>query len=70
MSDVATIREPFIPLRQAAVTLGLPAAWLRRQAEAGAVPALIVGRRIFLNPVAVEQTLIEQSRRQKGVAHA
>lgn len=34
-----------VPLSRAATSLGVPRAWLRREASAGRVPAILVGRR-------------------------
>jgi len=41
--------------------LGMPARWLRQQAEAGAIPYLRVGRRRFFNLSAVRQTLARRA---------
>ena len=34
----------FVPIRRAAVALGVPLAWLKREAESGGVPAVRAGR--------------------------
>lgn len=54
---------------------GLPASWFREEAEAGRLPCLKVGRRLFFNLVAVEQALAERAASGragpgKAVAHA
>ena len=54
-------RETFIPLQRLAQRLGLPAAWLKAEAEAGGIPSLRAGRRLLFNPEAVEHALIERA---------
>ena len=54
-------RKTFIPLQRLAQRLGLPAAWLRAEAEAGRIPSLRAGRRLLFNPEAVEDALIERA---------
>jgi hypothetical protein len=61
MSDAKYLPESFLPLRRAAVRLGVPAAWLRAEADAGRVPHLRVGRRLLVNPQAVERVLLERA---------
>ena len=53
--------ETFTHLRPAARRLGVPVAWLRREAEAGTVPALRVGRRLMIDVEAVERVLLERA---------
>lgn len=53
--------RPFYPLNEAAARLGLPASWLRDQAEAGEVPCLIVGRRILISVDAVRDHLLRRA---------
>jgi hypothetical protein len=67
MSDSDTARETFITVKHAATRLGVPAAWLIAEAKAGRIPSLKVGKRIFVSPSLVEQSLIEQSK-QAGEA--
>lgn len=63
--------EVFLPLRRAAGRLGVPANWLRREALAGRVPYLRVGRRMLFNPAAVEGALLNRaSQEAKGIANA
>lgn len=45
----------------AAQRLGVPSAWLRREADAGRVPCLRVGRRLMFNLDAVRETLERRS---------
>lgn len=41
--------------------LALPPTWLRREAEAGRIPALRAGRRLLFNRVAVETALANRA---------
>ena len=54
-------RETFIPLQELAQCLGLPAAWLKAEAEAGRIPSLRAGRRLAFNLRAVEEALIARA---------
>jgi hypothetical protein len=63
MSDAKT--ELFLPLRRAAVRLGVPMAWLRAEADAGRVPHLRAGRRLLVNPEAVERALLKRARQAR-----
>lgn len=63
MSDAET-SESFLSLRHTATRLGVPAAWLRSEAQAGRVPHLRAGRRILFNPAAVERVLLERANRE------
>lgn len=60
MSDVR-IPESFIPVRRLAARIGVPAAWLKREAAAGRVPSLRVGRRLLMNREAVERVLLQRA---------
>lgn len=51
-------------IRQTAHSLGVPVAWLRREAEAGAVPRLRVGRRWMFDPNAVMKALAERQEKE------
>ena len=51
--------KTFIPLHALSRRLGLPAAWIKAEAEAGRIPSLRAGRRLMFNPDAVERILIE-----------
>lgn len=61
MNNTKDQPESFLPLRRVAVRLGVPAAWLRAEADAGRIPHLRVGRRMLLNPQAVERVLLERA---------
>lgn len=58
--------EAFISLRVAAARLGVPAAWLKSEAEANRIPHLRAGRRILVNVRAVRAALIERSGQPAG----
>jgi hypothetical protein len=53
--------ETFIPLKRAAHRLGVPASWLRTEAEANRLPHLTVGRRLLFNVELVERELIARA---------
>ena len=48
----------FLPLKVAASRLGVPARWLRVEADAGRIPCLRAGRRMLVNPSALEAALL------------
>ena len=60
--------EKYIGLRRAAATLGVPAAWLKREADKKRVPCLRVGRRRMFDIEAVERLLTERAKGM-GVGH-
>jgi hypothetical protein len=47
----------FLPLDRAATRLGIPAAWLKREAKAGRIPCLQAGRQLLFEVEAVAQSL-------------
>ncbi len=57
--------ETFIPLQSLAQRLGLPAAWLKAEADAGRIPSLRAGRRIVFSAEAVEAVLLERDREKE-----
>ncbi len=59
--------QSFLPLKQTASQLGVPAKWLKAEADAGRVPCLQAGRRILFNLQAVAQALFERARQREGV---
>ena len=61
MNTTQPSRESFIPVRRAALRLGVPAAWLKVEIQAGRVPHLRAGRRLLVNPEAVEAVLVERA---------
>lgn len=56
--------QRFVKTTQAAARLGVPAAWLRREAAAGRVPNLRAGRRLLFDVEAVERALSERADKQ------
>lgn len=65
MTAISTTKT-FTTLQCAAARLGLPAAWLRAEADAGRVPVLRAGRQRLFNVEDVERALVERARQQKG----
>jgi hypothetical protein len=59
-----------LPLNRMAAQVRLPAAWLKREALAGQIPCLVVGRRMLFNPAAVETALAELAANTREVQHA
>jgi excisionase family DNA binding protein len=51
----------FQPYRLVASRLGVPAAWLRAEAEAGRLPHLRAGRQILVHPDQVEKALLDRA---------
>ena len=50
----------FLPLEPLAARLGVPIAWLKREADAGRIPFLSVGRRRLFNPDTVALALLRR----------
>jgi hypothetical protein len=50
------------PLRPTASRIGVPANWLRREAEAGRVPCLHAGSHFYFDVELVERALLERAR--------
>ena len=57
----AFMSERFTNLRRVAMETGVPAAWLRREAEAGRVPVVRAGRRLLANPEQVAAALARRA---------
>ena len=55
-----TLPTSFIPLDALATTLGLPKQWVRAQAEAGAIPSLVVNGRRLYDVTTVREALVDQ----------
>lgn len=55
-----------LSLNELAERTGLPAAWLRREADEGRLPCLRVGRRRMFDPDLVQQALAERQVREVG----
>jgi hypothetical protein len=56
--------SPLKPLKTIARQIGVPAAWLRREADAGRVPFLRIGRRLLGDAEAIRKLIADRS---KGV---
>lgn len=52
--------EKLLSLNQLSDHTGLPAAWLRREADAGRIPCIRAGRRRMFNTAAVLKVLAER----------
>lgn len=54
--------EKLLPLSVVARLVRVPAAWLQGEVDAGRLPSLRAGRRILLDPEAVEAELLRRAR--------
>ena len=62
MFGIMDITKPkYVNVKAAAFELGVPAAWLRREADAGRIPCLRAGRKRLFNPKAVLNVLAERA---------
>lgn len=59
---MASTEPRYIPIGQTAHRLGVPTAWLKREADAGRLPCLRVGRRRMFAPDAVRAELDRRAR--------
>jgi hypothetical protein len=59
-----------IQLNRLAASLRMPADWLRKQADAGRIPCLVVGNCRWFNPDAVELALAELATQKVEVVSA
>jgi excisionase family DNA binding protein len=50
--------KPLVTLPELSRLLGVPAVWLRQEAEAGRLPSVKAGRQFLFSTAAVEQVLI------------
>lgn len=57
--------KTFMPLHMLSRRLGLPAAWIKAEAEAGRLPHLRAGRQMMFNPEAVERVLFERTQQEQ-----
>jgi hypothetical protein len=55
-----------VTLARASRSLGLPTAWLRKEADAGRVPCLIAGDRYLFDLEIVREIVMERTRRGDG----
>ena len=53
-------------LNQLSRRTSLPAAWLKKEADAGNLPCLRVGRRYLFSPEAVNRALLERAERTEA----
>ena len=60
----------YIHLTRLSRLLGLPAAWLKSEAEAGRLPHLRIGERLRFNVRDVERTLAERASAGQSVVEA
>lgn len=58
----------FVPIRRAASALGVPIAWLKREAEAGRVPAVRAGRRWLIHLESAHAQLAQRAESSDGGA--
>ena len=58
----------FITLHALSRRLGLPAAWIKAEADAGRIPSLRAGRRLMFNPDAVNSTLNDRAQARSAEA--
>lgn len=58
-----TAPAPLVSVVGLAHRLGLPAHWLRAEANAGRIPALRAGRRLLFSVAAVERALLDRASR-------
>ena len=54
----------FEPVRKAAHDLGVPLAWLSREARAGRIPSLTAGRRLLVDVSRVAKVLARRAQRK------
>jgi len=57
----------FIPLVQTAKILGLPRDWLTREAEAGRIPHIVIGRQMYFNWKVVAECIITRMKQNANV---
>ena len=57
----------FVPLRSAAATLGLSQSWLKSMIEAGSVPAIRDGRRLFVHLDETRTAVAELARKNPAI---
>ena len=56
----------FLALEPAALALGVPRAWLKREADAGRIPFLSIGRRRLFNPDAVVRAILGRGQQRNA----
>jgi hypothetical protein len=58
--------KTFVSLIKAAGTLGLPVAWLRREAREGHIPCLRAGRQFLFNIETIREELLSRCAPEQG----
>ncbi len=67
---MAKTNKRLLPLEQTAERLNVPKKWLRDEAQAGRIPALVCGEFIRFNPAELERYLIQRAQQNvKGGEH-
>ncbi len=60
------VKPVYVSVKTAAFELGVPAAWLRREAGAGRIPCLQIGRKRLFNINVVLHVLAERASEDGG----
>lgn len=60
MPMLGGMQTPLLALLEVADRTNLPATWLRREAEAGRIPCLRIGRRLMFDLAAVLKALTDR----------
>lgn len=63
-----TTQPALLPLSVIARLEGVPAIWLRDEADAGRIPCLRAGRRILFDRETVERILLDRARATEAAA--
>jgi hypothetical protein len=59
--------DKLLSLPRLAARLRLPREWIEKEAVAGRLPCLRIGKRLFFNPDAVERALAKLAAEDRGV---
>ena len=62
MKNAESTHDELLPVRQAARTLGVPAAWLRREIDTGRLPGLQAGSSILVDLTTIRRLLLARAR--------
>lgn len=65
--NTTTHVSTFVPVIQASHELGVPTAWIVREARAGRIPAIKAGRRLLVHLERARIKLAETAEREGGV---
>ena len=60
--------QTFVPLHVVSRRLGLPAAWIKAEAEAGRIPCLRTVQRLMFNLDEVESVFVERAKAGTAVS--